>query len=78
MLTLFQSIFYAWRATGNTKYQDLAAVCLQNLLKYAKAPAAYAPLIDVTRTDLSLDNLNDDTEVNSIFHVFGCFSAYNR
>ncbi|KAJ7256730.1 seven-hairpin glycosidase [Mycena rebaudengoi] len=54
------SAVYAWRATGDLKYQTWAAGVLQSIIKFAKGPVGFTSLNNVTRTDLSTDNLGDD------------------
>jgi len=44
---VIESVFYAWRITGDTKYQDFVYAAFQSLNKYCKAPASYASLYDV-------------------------------
>ncbi|KAF9517655.1 glycoside hydrolase family 47 protein [Hydnum rufescens UP504] len=56
---VLESNFYAWRATGDVKYQNNAATALTNILKNCKAPAAYAPIQDVTKLN---SGFFDDTE----------------
>ncbi|KAJ7234110.1 seven-hairpin glycosidase [Mycena rebaudengoi] len=61
---------YAWRATGDLKYQSWAAGVLQSIIKFAKGPVGFTSLNDVTRTDLSTDNLGDDVESFLYAEVF--------
>ncbi|KAF7364649.1 alpha-1,2-Mannosidase [Mycena venus] len=65
-----ESAVYAWRATGDLKYQTWAANVLQSIIKYGKAPAGFTSLNDVTRTDLSTDNLGDNVESFLYAEVF--------
>ncbi|KAK6987457.1 alpha-1,2-mannosidase [Favolaschia claudopus] len=67
---VIESAVYAWRATGDLKYQTWAANVLQSIIKYAKAPVGYSSLNDVTRTDLSTDNLGDNVESFLYAEVF--------
>ncbi|KAJ7189140.1 seven-hairpin glycosidase [Mycena filopes] len=67
---VIESAVYAWRATGDLKYQTWGAAVLQSLIKYAKAPVGYTSLNDVTRTDLSTDNLGDNVESFLYAEVF--------
>lgn len=46
---VLESNFYAWRATGDLKYQQNAALAMQSIFNNTKAPLAYAPLNDVSR-----------------------------
>ncbi|KAJ7851200.1 seven-hairpin glycosidase [Mycena leptocephala] len=66
----FESAVYAWRATGDLKYQTWAAGVLQGIIKYAKGPVGFTSLNDVTRTDLSTDNLGDNVESFLYAEVF--------
>ncbi|KAJ7212352.1 seven-hairpin glycosidase [Mycena rebaudengoi] len=65
-----ESAVYAWRATGDLKYQTWAAGVLQSIIKFAKGPVGFTSLNDVTRTDLSTDNLGDDVESFLYAEVF--------
>ncbi|KAF8342750.1 glycoside hydrolase family 47 protein [Cantharellus anzutake] len=56
---VLESNFYAWRATGDVKYQKNAAAALQSILKNCKAPLAFAPIINVQKLD---SGFIDDTE----------------
>jgi mannosyl-oligosaccharide alpha-1,2-mannosidase len=47
---VLESAFYAYRATGDTIWQDLAWDAFQNILKYCKAPAALAEIKMVNST----------------------------
>lgn len=47
---VIESMFYAYRATGDTVWQDRAWAAWQAISKYCKAPAAYASLEDVSST----------------------------
>jgi hypothetical protein len=59
-----QSVFYAWRATGNVKYYNFAASGIKAIAKYMKSNVGYAPLINVTDATTSTSNQNDDLEVS--------------
>lgn len=48
---VIESNFYAWRATGDVKYLANASKALDGILKYCKAPLAYAGIGDVMKTD---------------------------
>ncbi|KAJ6600240.1 glycoside hydrolase [Mycena sp. CBHHK59/15] len=65
-----ESAVYAWRATGDLKYQTWAEGVLQSIIKYAKAPVGFTSLDDVTNTDLSTDNLGDNVESFLYAEVF--------
>ncbi|KAJ6453651.1 seven-hairpin glycosidase [Mycena vitilis] len=67
---VIESAVYAWRATGDVKYQTWAANVLQSIIKYAKAPVGFSSINDVTRTDLSTDNLGDNVESFLYAEVF--------
>lgn len=45
---VLESNFYAWRATGDTKYLDRAASAIDSFNKYLPASVAYAGLFDVS------------------------------
>ncbi|KAJ6533532.1 glycoside hydrolase [Mycena capillaripes] len=67
---VIESAVYAWRATGDLKYQTWAAGVLQSVIKFAKGPVGFTSLNDVTRTDLSTDNLGDNVESFLYAEVF--------
>ncbi|KAJ6459874.1 seven-hairpin glycosidase [Mycena sanguinolenta] len=67
---VIESAVYAWRATGDLKYQTWAEGVLQSIIKYAKAPVGFTSLNDVTNTDLSTDNLGDNVESFLYAEVF--------
>ena len=63
-LTLAQSVFYAWRATGDQKYYDFNAKGIKSISTAAKSNFGYAPLKDVTYTGSTpTDNQDDNLEV---------------
>lgn len=67
-----ESIFYAWRITGDTKYRDMNAQILSNLLAITpdadKAGKLYA----------TLDNVDDPTSVDgSLQSYFFAESKYS-
>lgn len=45
-----ESLFYAWRITGEQRYRDWAWEAFDSMEKYCKAPYGYAQLADVYRT----------------------------
>ncbi|KAG0147293.1 hypothetical protein CROQUDRAFT_656215 [Cronartium quercuum f. sp. fusiforme G11] len=45
---VLESVFYAWRMTGDQRYQDFTWEAFQSLNKYCKAPASYAAIWNVT------------------------------
>ncbi|EJD45452.1 seven-hairpin glycosidase [Auricularia subglabra TFB-10046 SS5] len=59
---VFESAFYAWRATGDTKYQDFAASGIRAINNFLNSTAGFAPLNDVTQTRWSLNNQGNDLE----------------
>ncbi|KZW01108.1 seven-hairpin glycosidase [Exidia glandulosa HHB12029] len=59
---VFESAFYAWRATGDRKYYDFAADGIKAMQKYMKSNFGYAPLKDVMRAEVTTDNQGDDLE----------------
>lgn len=56
---VLESNFYAWRATGDLKYQQNAALAMHSIFNNTKAPLAYAPLNDVSKLN---SGFIDDTE----------------
>lgn len=58
-----QSAFYAWRATGDTKYQDFAAAGIRAIRGFLNSTVGFAPLNDVTQGTWSLTNQGNDLEV---------------
>ncbi|KAH9814155.1 family 47 glycoside hydrolase [Melampsora americana] len=44
---VLESVFYAWRMTGDERYQEFAWSAFQALNKYCKAAASYAAILDV-------------------------------
>ena len=54
---VLESNFYAWRATGNTKYLDNAASAIQSFKKYLPTTVAYAGINDVN--DVASTKNND-------------------
>lgn len=56
---VLESVFYAWRMTGDERYQEFAWGAFQALNKYCKAPASYASILyvndakNVTQIDYS-------------------------
>ncbi|EJD45468.1 seven-hairpin glycosidase [Auricularia subglabra TFB-10046 SS5] len=59
---VFESAFYAWRATGDEKYYNFAADGIRAMKKYMKSNVGYAPLKDVMRDEVTVDNQGDDLE----------------
>ncbi len=59
---VLESNFYAWRATGNTKYLDRAASAVNSFQKFLAAPVGFAGIWNVSDTVKSDDNFIDDTE----------------
>ncbi|TFK73469.1 glycoside hydrolase family 47 protein [Pluteus cervinus] len=47
---VLESNFYAWRATGDTKYLDRAASAIDSFNKYLRVGVAFAGIGDVTKT----------------------------
>lgn len=47
---VLESVFYAYRATGDQYWQDLAWGAFRSIQKYCKAPAAYAAISAVNST----------------------------
>lgn len=48
---VLESVFYAYRLTGDRKWQDRAWAAYQSLVKYCKAPASLAAIDDVTNVN---------------------------
>ena len=48
---VLESNFYAWRATGDTKYLDNAASAIESFQKYLPATVAYAGINDVNNVN---------------------------
>jgi mannosyl-oligosaccharide alpha-1,2-mannosidase len=48
---VLESAFYAYRTTGDFRWQDLAWDAFQNIQTYCKAPAALAGIMAVNKTD---------------------------
>jgi mannosyl-oligosaccharide alpha-1,2-mannosidase len=44
---VIESVFYAWRLTGDTQYQEFVWQAFKSLQKYCKAPASYSDIEDV-------------------------------
>lgn len=59
---VLESNFYAWRATGNTKYLDRAGSAISSFQKYLSAPVGFGGIWNVSDTVKSDDNFIDDTE----------------
>ncbi|KNZ48847.1 uncharacterized protein VP01_536g1 [Puccinia sorghi] len=55
-----ESAFYAWRLTGDTRYQDFVWDAFQSLQKHCKAPASFSSIQDV---DSLPAMLTDDSEI---------------
>ncbi|KAH9814163.1 family 47 glycoside hydrolase [Melampsora americana] len=55
---VLESVFYAWRMTGDERYQDFAWSAFQALNKYCKAPASYAAIMDVNDAE-NLTQIDD-------------------
>lgn len=53
---VIESIFYAWRATGDKKYQDYNYGIFKAIKKYTKAPAAFSAINDVNQIPTQLSN----------------------
>ncbi|SPO35906.1 related to Mannosyl-oligosaccharide alpha-1,2-mannosidase precursor [Pseudozyma flocculosa] len=47
---VLESVFYAYRTTGDERWQELAWTAWQAIKKHCKAPAAYAALVNVNST----------------------------
>jgi hypothetical protein len=58
-----QSVFYAWRATGNMKYYNFAKSGIAAIAQYLKSNAGYAPLNNVTSTAPGTSNQSNNLEV---------------
>lgn len=46
-----ESVFYAYRSTGDPMWKDLNWLAYQNIIKYCKAPAALAGIAEVNNTN---------------------------
>ncbi|PWN90902.1 seven-hairpin glycosidase [Acaromyces ingoldii] len=54
---VLESVFYAYRATGDKRWQDLAWTAFNSIKKYCQAPAALAAIENVTDTNTKqIDN----------------------
>jgi len=62
-----QSNFYAWRATGDPKYQLNAVKMMNAIFKYCKAPVGYAPFPHVDRPDAVSDKRKLQLSPSTIF-----------
>lgn len=62
---VLESNFYAWRATGDTKYLDRAAAAVDSFQKFLKVDTGYIGLNDVNDVSGDPGNLVDDTAVSS-------------
>ncbi|EIM88924.1 seven-hairpin glycosidase [Stereum hirsutum FP-91666 SS1] len=58
---VLESNFYAWRATGDTKYLDRAAAAVDSFQKFLKVDTGYIGLNDVNDVSGDPGNLVDDT-----------------
>lgn len=56
---VLESNFYAWRATGSTKYLDRAVAALQTLNQHLRLPTGYPGLQNVNKVN---GGFYDDTE----------------
>jgi hypothetical protein len=54
-----ESAFYAWRLTGDSRYQDFVWDAFKSLQKHCKAPASFAAISDVNSLP---PKLIDDSE----------------
>ncbi|PLW19473.1 hypothetical protein PCANC_04494 [Puccinia coronata f. sp. avenae] len=54
-----ESAFYAWRLTGDTRYQDFVWDAFKSLQKHCKAPASFSGIYDVNYLPAQL---TDDSE----------------
>ncbi|KAH7101715.1 seven-hairpin glycosidase [Auriculariales sp. MPI-PUGE-AT-0066] len=59
---VFESVFYAWRATGDKKYYDFNARAAQAIQDQCKSNNGIAALKDVMKTGGGTDNQMDDLE----------------
>lgn len=57
-----ESYFYAYRITGDTKYQDWAWDAFTNIVRETESEYGYADIIDVTKKDGGKENLHDGQE----------------
>lgn len=48
---VLESNFYAWRVTGDVKYQQRAEAALKSIQTWLPAPVGYAGIEDVDSTD---------------------------
>lgn len=51
-----ESLYYAYRATGDAKYQDMAWEAFEAIVEQTRAGSAYASLLDVTVVDGGFDD----------------------
>jgi len=51
-----ESAFYAWRLTGDTRYQDFVWDAFKSLQKHCKAPASFSSIQDVNSLPAMLTN----------------------
>lgn len=54
---VLESVFYAYRVTGDKKWQDAAWAAFQSIKKYCKAPLSFAAINDVS--DVNTSQLDD-------------------
>ncbi|PWN32390.1 seven-hairpin glycosidase [Meira miltonrushii] len=53
---VLESVFYAYRSTGDKRWQDLAWTAFNSIIKYCKAPAALASISQVNNTQTTQIN----------------------
>ena len=73
---VLESNFYAWRATGDTKYLDNAAKAIQSFQKYLPATVAYAGINDVNNaTSTKINDMENFWFGEVLKYLYACFAV---
>ncbi|KAF8551640.1 glycoside hydrolase family 47 protein [Imleria badia] len=76
---VLESNFYAWRATGNTKYLDNAASAIQSFQKYLPTTVAYTGINDVNNaTSSKIDDMESFWFGEVLKYLYLTFDDPNR
>ncbi len=59
---VLESNFYAWRVTGDVKYQQRAAAAAQSMNRFLKVNGGFSGINDVTSTSTASSERIDDQE----------------
>ena len=72
-----ESVYYAYRLTGDTKYQDMAWEAFQNIRALCRAEDAYAELSDVTTKDggAKVDEMQSFWMAETLKYLYLVFAA---